>query len=265
MATVEQRRLRLWQDKIETQIDVSGDGPPLVFLHGPWGLRDREFLDHLTQANRVYAPKHPGTSTGDPDAIHALDELWDLIVYYGELFDRLGLRAPALVGHSFGGMVACEIAAAMPERVNKLVLIDPLGLWRDDLPVRNWMILPEDQGRAVLFSDPNGVAAERFFELPSDAEARVDAQASFIWSQACIGKFVWPIPDRGLKKRIHRIRAVTLVIWGTADNVIAPAYAQEFADRISNARVELINEAGHLPHLERPQEVAQLVSGFLDH
>ena len=57
---------------------------------------------------------------------------------------RLGLGAPALVGHSFGGMVACEIAAAMPERVKRLVLIDPLGLWRDELPVNNWMILPDD-------------------------------------------------------------------------------------------------------------------------
>jgi pimeloyl-ACP methyl ester carboxylesterase len=184
MATVEHRRLRLWQGTVETETEVSGDGPPLVFLHGAWGLRDREFLDHLARTNRVYAPRHPGTSTGDPDAIHALDELWDLAVYYGELFDQLGLGVSALVGHSFGGIVACEIAATMPERVRKLVLIDPLGLWRDDLPVKNWMILPEDQRRAVLFSDANGVAAERFFELPSDPDARAEAQAGFIWSQA---------------------------------------------------------------------------------
>ena len=64
----------------------------------------------------------PGTTPGDPDAIHQLDEWWDLVVYYGELFDRLGLASPALVGHSFGGMLACEIAAAMPARTGKLVL-----------------------------------------------------------------------------------------------------------------------------------------------
>jgi pimeloyl-ACP methyl ester carboxylesterase len=263
MATVGQRRVRLWQSKIETQIDLSGDGPPLVFLHGPWGLRDHEFLDRLGATHRIYAPRHPGTSSGDPDAIHQLDELWDLVVYYGELFDRLGLQAPALVGHSFGGMVACEIAATMPERLTKLVLIDPLGLWRDDPPIKNWMILPEDQRRAAIFTDPDGVTAGRFFELPSSPEARVEVLANFIWSQACTGKFIWPIPDRGLRKRIHRITAPTLIIWGTADKVIAPAYAREFADRISNTRVELIDDAGHLPHLEQPQEVAQLVSGFL--
>jgi pimeloyl-ACP methyl ester carboxylesterase len=263
MATVEARKLRLWQGKIETQIEVSGDGPPLVFLHGPWGLRDRDFLDQLAQHHRIYAPMHPGTSTGDPDAIHQLDELWDLVVYYGELFDRLGLRAPALVGHSLGGMVACEIAATMLERVSKLVLIDSLGLWRDDMPVKNWTILPEDQRRPALFADPDGVAAERFFEVPREPGARVEAQACLIWSQACTGKFVWPIPDRGLKKRIHRIAVPTLILWGTADSVIAPAYAQEFTERIPNARVELIDHAGHLPHLEQAREVAQLINGFL--
>jgi len=175
---VEERRIRLWQDKIETQIDMNGDGPPLVFLHGPWGLRsDRDFLDRLAATHRIYAPRHPGTTPGDPDAIHQLDEWWDLVVYYGELLDRLGLGAPALVGHSFGGMVACEIAAAMPERVKRLVLIDPLGLWRDELPVNNWMILPDDQRRQTLFADPAGAAAERFFELPAEPGARAEAQA----------------------------------------------------------------------------------------
>jgi pimeloyl-ACP methyl ester carboxylesterase len=183
--------------------------------------------------------------------------------YYGELFDRLGFETPPLIGHSFGGMLACEIAAAMPERISRLVLIDPLGLWRDDLPVKNWMILPEDQRRATLFADPVGTAAERFFALPADQAARVEAQAGLIWSQACTRKFVWPIPDKGLKRRIHRIAAPTLIIWGAADQVIAPAYAHEFAGRIASARVELIDHAGHLPHLEQAHQVARLVRDFL--
>jgi len=122
--------------------------------------------------------------------------VWDLVVYYGELFDRLGLGSPALVGHSFGGILACEIAAAMPERTNKLVLIDPLGLWRDELPVKNWMILPEDQRRQTLFADPAGAAAQRFFEFPDEPAARVGAQASFIWSQACTEKLSGRSPTR---------------------------------------------------------------------
>ena len=78
-----------------------------------------------------------------------------------------------------------------------------------------------------------------------------------------ITPFAWPIPDRGLKKRIHRIAAPSLIIWGMADGIVAPDYAQDFAQRIANARVQLIGDAGHLPHLEQPDRVAQLVAAFL--
>ena len=264
MGTMLAQSLRLWQGKVLTEVDVRGEGPPLLYLHGPWGLRaDGAFLDLLAQTHTVYAPRHPGTSPGDPDAVHQLDDWWDLMIYYGELLDRLELRAPATVGHSFGGMVACEIAATMPNRMGKLALIDPLGLWRDDSPVKNWMIVPPDECRRALFADPEGEVAERFFHLPDDREARGEAQIAHVWSQACTGKFVWPIPDKGLKKHIHRIAAPTLIVWGKQDGVISPAYGDEFARRIGGARVELVDRAGHLPHLEQPETVARLVQEFL--
>jgi pimeloyl-ACP methyl ester carboxylesterase len=200
MTAFEQHSLHLWQGTVETRVEIAGAGPPLVFLHGPWGLvGDRDFLGLLAAGHRLYAPWHPGTTPGNPDAIHRLDDWLDLVVYCGELFDRLGLDEAALVGHSVGGLLACELAAAMPRLVTRLVLIDPLGLWREDLPVRNWMILPEDRRAAALFADPAGPAAARFFALPAAPAERVAAQAAFIWTQACTGKFVWPLPDKASK------------------------------------------------------------------
>jgi pimeloyl-ACP methyl ester carboxylesterase len=260
----EVRRLRLWQDRIETEVEVTGRGPPLVYLHGPWGLApDRGFIARLAEAGTVHAPRHPGTSRGDPDAVHALDGWLDLVVYYGELLDRLELGAPALVGHSFGGLVAAELAAAMPKAVARLVLIDPLGLWRDDLPVKNWMLMSDTERMRSLFADFAGDASRQFFGLPKDPGERIDALAQFIWSQACTGKFVWPIPDRGLKNRIHRVAAPTLIVWGRQDRIIASDYAQEFAERIAGSRIAMIDDAGHLPHLEQPDAVASAVRGFL--
>ena len=129
--------------------------------------------------------------------------------------------------------------------------------------MKNWMLLSPDARRRLLFADPEGEAARRFFEVPSDPEARVDTLAQFIWAQACTGKFVWPIADRGLKNRIHRIAAQTLIVWGERDGIIAPAYAQEFARRMSKARVDLIADAAHLPHLEQPEAVLKAVRGFV--
>ncbi|HEY1361995.1 MAG TPA: alpha/beta hydrolase [Xanthobacteraceae bacterium] len=264
MASQEVRRLILWQDRVETDVEILGDGPPLVYLHGPWGLApERPFLARLAESCTVYVPRHPGTTPGDPQAVHLLDSWLDLIVFYGELLDRLKLDVATLVGDSFGGLVAAELAAATPRSVRKLVLIDPVGLWRDDLPVKNWMILSERERRASLFADPQGDAAGTFFAVPDDPRARIDALAQFVWAQACTGKFVWPIPDRGLKHRIHRIAAPTLVVWGKADRIIVPAYAQEFARRIARAQVQLIDDAGHLSHLEQPAAVASAVQRFL--
>jgi len=116
MAAAELRRVRLWQDMIDTEIEIAGTGAPLVWLHGPWGLApDRDFIARLAQTRTVFAPKHPGTSRGNTDAIHKLDTWLDLIVYYGELFNRLGLKAPVLAGHSFGALVAnrCSRTLAM--------------------------------------------------------------------------------------------------------------------------------------------------------
>jgi len=84
------RKIKLWQDKVETEVAIRGNGPPLVFLHGPWGLRnDGDFLDRLAGSYTVYAPKHPGTSDRDSEAVHQIDDWLDLVVYHGELLDRL--------------------------------------------------------------------------------------------------------------------------------------------------------------------------------
>lgn len=263
MVATQERTVSVWRDTMQPRVKVAGSGPPVVYFHGATGLQWDGFLDALAESFTVYAPEHPGTTPGDPDGIKSLDNLWDLVLYYYELFDRLGLEAPAVVGHSFGGMVAAEVAATNPDRVSKLVLIDPVGLWRDDSPVKNWMVMLPDDLAQVVFADPTGAVAQQTFAVPQDPEAQIEAQIQMTWSLACTGKFVWPIPDKGLKKRLHRIEASTLIIWGNEDRLIAPIYAQEFADRIPNARVELIDGAGHLPQLEQQGAVLPLIRDFL--
>jgi pimeloyl-ACP methyl ester carboxylesterase len=263
MAT-EERRLRLWQGRVETDVPIEGSGPAIVYLHGPWGLDpDRDFVAKLARSHTVYAPRHPGTTKGNPDAVHELSDWSDLVVYHGELLDALKLKSPAVVGHSFGALVAAELAAASPAVIGKMVLIDPVGLWRDDKPVKNWMILPDAERPKALFAKPDSAAAMKFFALPEDAAARGEALTVRIWAQACTGKFVWPIPDRGLKKRTHRIAVPTLIVWGRQDAIAAPDYAEEFKRRIAGSKVEMIDGAGHLPHLEQPDSVARAVEAFL--
>jgi pimeloyl-ACP methyl ester carboxylesterase len=257
------RTLPVWQNRVNMRVVSKGNGPALIFFHGPWGLHWNPFLDALAQHFTVHAPEHPGTSPGAPDDIHHLDNLWDLVLCYDELLEQMGVENAAFVGHSFGAMVACEVAAAYPRLAGRLALIDPIGLWRDDAPVTNWMMLNQQEMQSHIFHDPAGAGAKLLFAQLEDETERINAQVGLTWAMGSTGKFIWPIPDKGLKKRIHRVKAPTLLIWGAEDRIAPPVYAEEFARQIPGAKVETVKGAGHAPHLEQPAAVAESIRAFL--
>ncbi|WP_214366847.1 alpha/beta fold hydrolase [Pseudonocardia sp. H11422] len=260
---ISERRVSTLGGQVNPRVLVAGQGPPVVFLHGAMGLQWDPFLDSLAERNTVYAPEHPGVTPGDPDAIKAVDDVWDLVLHYYDLFDELGLDAPAVVGHSFGGMIAAEVAATNPERVSRLVLLCPVGLWRDDIPVAQFLTMTPQEVVELAFADPQGDRAQDFLKLPQDPEEMADAVIAAAWAQACTGKFMWPFPEKGLHKRLYRIRARTLIVWGEQDRLAPPPYAEEFAARINGSRVVRVAGAAHLPQLEQTEQVARLVRGFL--
>lgn len=261
MAT-QQQTVTVWQGQVPLRVHVKGQGPAVVFFHGPWGLAWDPFLDALARSFTVYAPEHPGTTPGEPDAVQHVDSLWDLVLCHDELLEHLGLSEAMLVGHSFGGMVACEVAALRPSRVRRLVLIDPIGLWRDDAPVTNWMLMAPQDLPGYVFRDPQGSAAQALFSIPEDREEAALARTRLIWAMGSTGKFIWPIPDKGLKKRIHLITAPTLLVWGREDRLVPILYAEVFARKLARTRVEVVEGTGHAPHMEQPETVARLVQSF---
>ena len=254
----------VWQGRVRLGLQVDGQGPVVVFFDGPWGLTWGAFLDALARPFTVYAPEHPGTTPGEPDTVLEIDNLWDLVLCYDEMLDELGLSEVAFVGHSFGAMIACEVAALRPARARRLVLLDPIGLWRDDAPVTNWMLVGPQELPEHVFRDPQSPAAKELFSIPDDPEAGALARTRLMWAMGATGKFIWPIPDKGLAKRIHRIRAVdTLLVWGADDRLVPRVYAEEFARRLSRTRTEVVEDAGHAPHLEQPAATARVVEAFL--
>ena len=74
------------------------------------------------------------------------------------------------------------------------------------------------------------------------------------------------LPSRNSSTQYYvviRTRPCALIVWGKADGVIAPAYAEEFAQRVAHARVAMLDGAGHMPHFEQAERVAKLVGEFL--
>lgn len=244
------------------EVASAGNGPPLVYLHGAFGyLGWPTFLADLAKQFTVYAPLHPGFGeSGDADEF---DDLLDLTLFHIDLLDALGLERPDLVGHFFGAMMGAELAAIAGNRVNRLVLSAPMGLWLEDHPGVDYFAAAPDKLRSVLFADPDSGAAKCALPDPDSDEQRHLQRIERTRSLATIAKFMWPIPDKGLKKRLGRIRRPTLIIVGEEDQLVAPAYGTAFADRIKGADVATVAGAGHLCQLECPGRFASLVSGFL--
>ncbi|MEI1680968.1 alpha/beta hydrolase [Acinetobacter baumannii] len=245
------------------RVAIKGSGIPLVYLHPSDGLRWDGFLEELAKHYMVYAIEFPGTTVGNPYAIHKFFELNDIVLAYEEVIRKLNLDQIILVGQSFGGMLAAELASYFPKLVKKLVLLDAIGLWDDQFPIPNWNEMKPEEMPGKLFHNLENNNVKSFFNLPEDLDSRVKALALQTWSLGCTGKFVWPIPDCGLAKRIYRLEAFTLIIWGEKDALVPVHYAKQFNRLISNSQVKIIPDVGHIPQVEAMEETLEAVKEFL--
>jgi pimeloyl-ACP methyl ester carboxylesterase len=256
--TPDERIVELRDGLFKIRVLSAGEGDPVLFLHGAGGLFWDPLLDAIAGSHRVVAPEHPGAGTSQ--GLEHVEDLWDLVLYYDELLDVLGLPTVTLVGHSFGGMVAAEIAATSPERVARMVLIAPLGLWRDDHPVPDISGVPPSTLPELLLADPEGPLASL---MPAPDASNPESLFQAAMTMASILQFIWPLPDKGLRKRLYRVKAETLLVWGAEDRLVHPAYGDDFVAAIANARLEVVPAAGHLPHLEQMDQTIALVTDFL--
>ena len=259
----EQLTLSLAGGRFSTSLLKAGVGEPLLYLHGALGPAGgwAPFLDNLANDFTVYAPWFPGY--GETKGIEHMEDVIDLALYHMELLDALGLPSVHAVGHFVGGTAAAEMAALDPHRVNKLVLASAAGLWLDEAPVADFFGMnPRDLSDA-LWADPDSPAAKEARAREEDDETRAILALERISGLSAVGKFLWPIPDKGLKRRLYRVKAPTLVLWGAQDRIISPDYAQALQDYLPGSVAEFIDGAGHLLMLEQPDQFAERVTRFL--
>src|SRR5262249_34904969 len=121
---------------------------------------------------------------------------------------------------------------------------------------------PEEVGKAI-WADPEAAAARMPKIDPEDREAQAKAMLAREKAMSATGKFIWPIPDKGLKKRIHRIKAPTLIVWGEKDGLIPTVYGPLFQKSILGSQLVTIPNAGHVPMVEQPDAFLQAVTSFL--
>jgi len=245
----------------EVDVWTAGSGPPLVFLHGVAGLPDWPgWLDKFVPNYRVVAPILPGF--GESTGVENLTDFLGLTLYHLDLFDALGIVRPSVIGHSLGGAIAAEIAAISNATISKLCLVAPFGLWEDENPVADIFATTEKDTVQLSWADPEAALKLGLYAIPTEFEDKKDAVIDRAKSLSTAGKFLWPIPDKGLSKRIHRIVAPTLLIWGELDKIVPASYGDGFRQHITGSRLVTIPGAGHYPMLEQSDKFVAVAREF---
>jgi pimeloyl-ACP methyl ester carboxylesterase len=234
-----------------------GNGPALLYLHGAGGAgRWLPFQEQLAKQFDVRCPSHPGHG-GSPPA-EWIEHISDLAFLYLDLLDEIRLDQVHMVGASFGGWVAAEIAVMASHRLRSLVLIDPVGIKVDGwiYPFLFGMELPELVG--MVFHKPEAALAL----APKDQS--IDTLAELYRQSAALARVAWNphLYNPLLARRLHRISSPTLVCWGEHDRLAPLRCAAAWVESIPRARLATFSESGHVPHIEEPDAVARAVTGF---
>jgi pimeloyl-ACP methyl ester carboxylesterase len=255
---LERNILRLGAIGIE--VLQGGKGPVLLFLDGTGGFRpDGPFAGALTSRFHVVAPMLPGFGKSDlPDWVTSADDFAHIILH---LLRELRLEKVVLVGASLGGWIAAEMATMDPSAIASLILVSPVGVKvgpvnRLDLP--DIYAMPRDSLEGLLYHD---VAKSRY-----DASSKSDEELAMLarnWESFALVTWDTYMHNPKLKHRLPNLRIPTLIVRGRSDGLVSQDYAERYASLIPGARLELIEEAGHLPQFEQPERFANVVNQFV--
>jgi len=247
---------------IDADVFTGGTGPDLVFFHGAGGVTaDDPFLVALAERFTVHAPVWPGFGADDTEG--ELEDMLDFTLHGWDLVDALELDGPPIVaGHSMGAMIASEMACVARHDLTRLVLIAPVGLWDDAEPTPDLFAMLPFEMAEVLFHDP--AAGEKYLTGGLDFSDN-EALSAFMVGNArrmgTAGKILFPIPNRRLSKRIHRIGVPTQLIFGESDGLAPANYVLRWRESIADAELIMVAEAGHLPQVEQLDAVVAAVTG----
>jgi pimeloyl-ACP methyl ester carboxylesterase len=250
------------------QVHRGGTGDPVVYLHSSMGEGSGMVsLEQLADDHAVVAPLFPGF--GESEGIEHIEDMDDAVFHLLDVFDRLALTSPVVVGLSLGGWMAAELAVRYPERVNKLVLVNPVGLYIPGAEIKELFGRPLHELAEDLFADQSHPMAQMMsqMELMAGGEAEVPFEVlrPMLQSMAATAKLAWDpyMHDPKLARRLYRVSSPTLIVRGAQDTLVPRAHAETYARGISNARLVEVDGAAHLLPMEKPDTLVELVGAHL--
>ena len=258
--TISKNELKVTVAGTSVQMFSAGSGPPLLFLHGAGGNRGwQDFHEELAKTHTVYAPSQPGfNGTARPNW---LSTIIDMAHFNQQLAQQLGLERYLLMGHSMGGWIAAEIAAMASGNLTGLVLIDAVGIRPKNAEITEVFMVSAETRAGYRFHDPSQVPdLEEYTREPTPEETLVDFS-----NREMASRLLWKpyMHNPSLPYYLAAVKAPTLVLWGRQDAIVPLECGELFQQAIGGAQLQVIDQCGHSPQYERPQEFQRHVGAFL--
>lgn len=248
----------------------AGAGPPVVYLHSAGGELNVPVLDDLAERHDVIVPEFPGF--GESEGIEQIDAMEDAVFHLLDVWGLLGLSAPAVLGLSLGAWMALELATRYPEKVSRMVLVNPVGIHLDEAPIREMFGKTPGELAQMLFADQQHPIAAAMHAMDAfsgdvgrDTEIPIELVLPMWRALSATAKLGWDpyLHNPKLRSRLRRIIAPTLVVAGAQDGLVPIEVARTYAAEIPDAQLEVVEGAAHWLPFEKPAELARLVRDFL--
>lgn len=253
---------------VDTNYYYAGDrsGSSIVLLHGMSTSGDsfRELMFDLSDDYFLVAPDIPGFGHSQDTEPYTLDHL---IEWLAAFIDQLGLAPINLIGHSFGGIVASAYVLGYPEDIEKLLLFSPALLISQQIPP---LALKMSESRKVADA---GIALSRLllerqiriqFYEPERMDEGVWQRRRDDYSRArASAAAVNAVASVDLTPRLSEISQPTLVLWGNDDPILTAPQSSDLERFFKRGEVRLLEQCGHVPMLERRDEVSKLSREFI--
>jgi pimeloyl-ACP methyl ester carboxylesterase len=246
---------------VSLEVVRRGAGRPLLLLHGFQNVDPQApFLARLGRRAEIIAPSHPGFGRSPrPDGF---ETVYDLVRLYLAFLETLPYEKVTLVGLSFGGWLAAEIAVTCAHRLEALVLVDALGIKvsdRETPDILDVFNMSPDEVRRRSWHDAATWAPD--YDTLSDEALVVHARN---WDALSLYGWHPYMYNPQLPRWLPRITVPTLVLWGASDAIVKPAYGRAYGALIPGSRFQLIERAGHHPEIEQADAFADAVASFMD-
>jgi pimeloyl-ACP methyl ester carboxylesterase len=197
--------------------------------------------------------------------------MYDLVHLYLSVLDAIPAQKVTLIGFSFGGWISAEVAASGHRKLDRLVLVDPVGIklgGREERDIAHFFNTSPTELNRRAWHDPARCPPGSYGlgwhtaigDAMSDEEMVTLARN---WDALCLYAWRPHMYNPQLKNWLHRIQVPTLVLWGASDRIVTPDYGCAYSSLIPGAQFAVIDEAGHHPELEQPRAFVGRVARFL--